>query len=74
MRYIVLIGWLYVVLIYAAASDTVIDGVFKFLFFGVFLTAVLYWLTGSSERRKRRRALEQPTPPAANDGEPPPEQ
>ncbi len=73
MRYIVLIGWLYVVLIYAAASDTVIDGVFKFLFFGVFLTAVLYWLTGSSERRKRRHALEQPTPPA-NDGETPPEQ
>ncbi len=70
MRYIVLIGWLYVVLIYAAASDTVIDGVFKFLFFGVFLTVVLYWLTGSSARR-RRRTPEQPTP-QAGDGETPP--
>jgi hypothetical protein len=41
---IVLIGWLYVVMMMAAVSDTLLKGVIRMLFLGVLPVALLLWI------------------------------
>ncbi|MBB5019163.1 hypothetical protein HNQ59_002461 [Chitinivorax tropicus] len=58
MRYILIIGWLYVALMFSIASNSWVDGLLKFLFLGVFITAVLLWLANSWARQKKREMKE----------------
>ncbi|WP_137935699.1 hypothetical protein [Chitinivorax sp. B] len=58
MRYILIIGWLYVALMFSVASSNWVDGLFKFLFLGVFVTSILLWLATGSARRQRRAQKE----------------
>jgi hypothetical protein len=56
--YIVLIAWLYVVIMIAIVSDSILKGVIRFLFLGALPTGLWLWM---SLRRSRR---------IANDDEP----
>jgi hypothetical protein len=56
--YIVLIAWLYVVIMIAIVSDSILKGVIRFLFLGALPTGLWLWM---SLRRSRR---------VANDDEP----
>lgn len=52
--YIVAIGWLYVVLMMAVASHSVLAGVMRFIFYGLLPVALLLWIVGTPARRRRR--------------------
>ena len=54
--YIVAIGWLYVVVMIAVVSDTLLKAVVRVLFLGVLPIAILLWTR--SLRRPRRRGGE----------------
>jgi hypothetical protein len=49
--YIVLIAWLYVVIMIAIVSDSILKGVVRFVFLGVIPVGLWLWMT--LHRRKR---------------------
>ncbi len=53
--YIIVIGWIYVVLMMSVAEDTVVAGVMTFLFYGVLPVSILVYLGGSRRRRRQRQ-------------------
>lgn len=50
--YVVLIGWLYVVLMFAVAQETLVRGMLVLFFLGLLPVLFLGWL-GRSRRRRR---------------------
>jgi hypothetical protein len=52
--YIVVIGWIYVVLMMSIAEDSVVAGVMTFLMYGVLPLAIILYLTGGRQRRRKR--------------------
>jgi membrane protein implicated in regulation of membrane protease activity len=61
--YLIAIAWLYVVVLAAAAEETVVGGMLTFIFYGLVPLSLVLWLFGSPARRRRRREREE----AAND-------
>mgnify|MGYP000002787607 CR=1 FL=1 len=52
--YIIAIGWLYVVLMMALTSPSVVAGVLTFFFYGLAPCALFLWLIGTPQRRRNR--------------------
>ena len=55
--YIVVIGWIYVVLMMAITEDSVVAGIMTFLMYGVLPLAIILYLTGGRQRRRNRALL-----------------
>ncbi|HAF55919.1 MAG TPA: hypothetical protein DCL01_12085 [Thauera sp.] len=53
--YLIPIAWLYVVILVAAAEDTIVAAVLTFVFWGLAPLALFLWLFGTPARRRRRR-------------------
>lgn len=53
--YIIVIGWLYVVLLMAATETSIAAGLSTLFWFGVLPVGGLLWLLGSRGRRARRQ-------------------
>ena len=56
--YLVPIAWLYVVILVAAAEDTIVAAVLTFVFWGLAPLALFLWLFGTPARRRRRLVRE----------------
>lgn len=56
MTIIVAIGWLYVVMMIAAVSDTLLKGVIRLLFLGVLPVGLLLWIKLKSYRARAEAA------------------
>ena len=56
---IVAIGWLYVVMMIAAVSDTLLIGVLRLLFLGVLPVGLLLWIKLKSFRARAEAAQEE---------------
>lgn len=52
--YLIPIAWLYVVILVAAAEDTVVAAVLTLVFWGLAPLALFLWLFGTPARRRRR--------------------
>jgi len=52
--YLVPIAWLYVVILVAAAEDTIVAAVLTFVFWGLAPLALFLWLFGTPATRRRR--------------------
>lgn len=52
--YLIPIAWLYVVILVAAAEDTIVAAVLTFVFWGLAPLALFLWLFGTPARRRRR--------------------
>lgn len=61
--YIVVIGWLYVILMMAITERSIVAGAMTFIFYGLLPCALLLWLTGAHRRllaaRQRHRSTHQ---------------
>ncbi len=65
--YIVVIGWIYVVLMMAITEHSVIAGIMTFLMYGVLPLAIILYLTGGRKRRRNREAIKkQPADSSTN--------
>ncbi len=64
--YLVVIGWLYVVVMMAAVSDSILTALARLLFLGILPVVVLLWMGGLRRRRPRPAAEE----PGANEAPP----
>lgn len=51
--YIVVIGWLYVVLLMAFTAKSFISGFMTFFWYGLLPLALLLWVVGTPSRKKR---------------------
>lgn len=58
--YLIPIAWLYVVILVAAAEDSILAGALTFVFWGLAPLALFMWLLGTPARRRRQRAREAP--------------
>jgi type VI protein secretion system component VasK len=56
---IVAIGWLYVVIMIAAVSDTLLKGVVRLLFLGVLPVGLLLWIKLRGYRARTEAAKEE---------------
>ncbi|MBC7788226.1 MAG: hypothetical protein H7Z18_12570 [Methylophilaceae bacterium] len=56
--YIILIAWMYVVVLMAAAENSITTGVLTFLFYGLIPCAILLWVLGVKHRRFKKAAKE----------------
>lgn len=56
---IVAIGWLYVVMMIAAVSDTLMTGLLRLLFLGVLPVGLLLWIKLKSFRSREEAAAEE---------------
>ena len=56
--YIIAIAWLYVVVLMAAAENTITAGILTFLFYGLIPCAILLWALGAKHRRFKKAAKE----------------
>lgn len=56
--YLIPIAWLYVVILVAAAEDSILAGALTFVFWGLAPLALFMWLLGTPARRRRQRARE----------------
>ncbi|MDX9716075.1 MAG: hypothetical protein RBT67_01715 [Thauera sp.] len=56
--YLVPVAWLYVVILVAAAEDTIVAAVLTFVFWGLAPLALFLWLFGTPARRRRRLVRE----------------
>ncbi len=52
--YLIPIAWLYVVILVAAAEDTIVAAILTFVFWGLAPLALFLWLFGTPARRRRR--------------------
>lgn len=52
--YVIAIGWLYVILLMAAAETSLTAGVLTFVFYGLAPLALFLWLFGTPQRRRDR--------------------
>ena len=60
---IVAIGWLYVVMMMAAVSDTLLKGIIRLLFLGVLPVGLLLWLKLRGYRARAAAAKEDESKP-----------
>ena len=58
---IVAIGWLYVVLLIAAVSDSLLKGIIRLLFLGVLPVGLLLWIKLRGYRARAEAAEERET-------------
>lgn len=66
--YIILIGYLYVIVMFAAGTGDVIKGGLLFFFLGVLPSWLLFWLKRQGQlTRARKQAEEGPTPARPDD-------
>ena len=56
--YIIAIAWLYVVVLMAAAENTITAGILTFLFYGLIPCTILLWALGAKHRRFKKVAKE----------------
>lgn len=56
--YLIPIAWLYVVILIAAAEDSIVAAVLTFVFWGLAPLALFLWVFGTPARRRRRLARE----------------
>jgi len=63
MFWIVLLGWLYVILMVAAASHNLLQGVSIFIFAGLLPVWLALWFFGIPARRRARDAAEKSAEP-----------
>ncbi|GAB1459832.1 hypothetical protein [Thauera sp.] len=56
--YLIPIAWLYVVILVAAAEDTIVAAILTFVFWGLAPLALFLWLFGTPARRRRRQEQE----------------
>jgi type VI protein secretion system component VasK len=66
--HLIAIGWLYVVVMMAIVSDSILKGVVRLLFLGVLPVALWLWITVRRHRSRMARAAEAE---AANQATPP---
>ena len=52
--YIILIAWMYVVVLMAAAENSITAGILTFLFYGLLPCAILLWVLGVKHRRFKK--------------------
>jgi membrane protein implicated in regulation of membrane protease activity len=52
--YLIPIAWLYVVILVAAAEDSIVAAVLTFVFWGLAPLALFLWVFGTPARRRRR--------------------
>lgn len=52
--YLIPIAWLYVVILVAAAEETIVAAVLTLVFWGLAPLALFLWLFGTPARRRRR--------------------
>tara|TARA_S200000501_G_C20715824_1_gene696189 strand:+ start:744 stop:926 length:183 start_codon:yes stop_codon:yes gene_type:complete len=52
--YIIIIGWIYVVLMMSITENSVLAGILTFIFYGVVPVSIIYYI-GSSRARKKKR-------------------
>ena len=58
MMYIVAIGWLYVVMMMAAVSDSLLKGVIRFVFLGALPVGLLLWVKLMRYRTREAERVE----------------
>lgn len=58
--YLIPIAWLYVVILVAAAEDSIVAAVLTFVFWGLAPLALFLWVFGTPARRRRRMDRESP--------------
>jgi TRAP-type C4-dicarboxylate transport system permease small subunit len=63
--YIVVIGWMYVVLMMSITEESAIAGIMTFLMYGAVPVAIILYLSGTRQRRHRRAAAEKQRKDAA---------
>ena len=56
--YLIPIAWLYVVILVAAAEDTIVAAILTFVFWGLAPLALFLWLFGTPARRRCRQEQE----------------
>lgn len=54
--YIIVIGWLYVIVLMAATEKTVVAGLLTLIFYGLAPVALFVWIFGTPGRRRARIA------------------
>lgn len=54
--YIIVIGWLYIIVLMAATEKTLVAGVMTLVFYGLAPTALFWWLFGRPRKRPRMGA------------------
>lgn len=61
--YIIVIGWLYVIVLMAATEKTVVAGLLTLIFYGLAPVALFVWIFGTPGRRRAaaRSRLPQPS-------------
>ncbi len=55
--YVIAIGWLYVILLMAAAETSLTAGVLTFVLYGLGPLALFLWLFGTPQRRRNKARL-----------------
>ena len=69
LMHIIAIAWLYVVVMIAAVSDSILKGVVRLLFLGVLPVGLMMWMSMRRHRNRMERDAEQsaPTRPEPSD-------
>lgn len=57
--YIIVIGWIYVVLMMSITEQSVAAGLMTFILYGVLPVLIIVYIAGTPERKRRRAASEQ---------------
>jgi hypothetical protein len=65
--YIVVIGWMYVILMVSVFQSTVFRGVATFIFAGLLPLALILYLFGTPQRRRQKQAQEDEVKPPDDD-------
>jgi len=60
--HIIAIAWLYVVVMIAAVSDSILKGVVRLLFLGVLPVGLMMWMSMRRHRNRMERDAEQSAP------------
>ncbi len=55
--YIIIIGWLYVVVLMAATESNLTAAIMTLLFYGLLPSVLLFWLFGGTGRARRARRV-----------------
>jgi len=65
--YLIVIGWLYVILMMALVSDSLLKALMRFVLLGVFPVALLLWLRGRRRQPSERTSSGQVAPSGSHD-------
>jgi len=65
--YLIAIGWLYVVVMMAVVSDSILKGVIRLLFLGVLPVGLWLWISVRRHRNRMAQAADEATQAASPD-------